>query len=383
VSASDGPQLVWTASTGRGRRPGFASRLLVAQSLVLGAMSLTAWVVASAVGPGIFHDHLDRAGVAHTPSESEHIEEAFASAMLLALAAALLIAIVLALAVTWYFSRRTQHSISRLAQAAAKVGAGDYGSRVPRPGLGGEFDQFADTFNALAERLEAVESTRRRMLADLAHEMRTPLATLEAHLEALQDGVRQLDEATFEVLTGSTERLRRLAQDIGAVSRAQEGELEIHLEPADPGDLVEAAAGAFRDRYREEGVALTTDVGTDVAVLADPSRMGQVLANLLENALRHTPAGGSVRIACRRTDRGVAIEVADTGEGIEPADLSRVFDRFYRADPARNSRHRGSGIGLTISKALVEAQGGNLSAHSDGPGQGARFTVNLPAAPAS
>ena len=169
----------------------------MAQSLVLVAMPLTAWVVASAVGPGIFHDHLDRAGVAHTPSESEHIEEAFASAMLLALTAALLIAIVLALVVTWYFSRRTQHSISRLAQAAAKVGAGDYGSRVPRPGLGGEFDQFADTFNSLAERLEAVESTRRRMLADLAHEMRTPLATLEAHLEALQDGVRQLDEATL------------------------------------------------------------------------------------------------------------------------------------------------------------------------------------------
>jgi two-component system sensor histidine kinase BaeS len=367
---------------GRGRRPGFAPRLLVAQALVLVAMSLTAWVVASAVGPGIFQDHLDRAGDAHTPSESEHIEEAFASAMLLAVTAALLIAIVLAMVVTWYFSRRTQRSISRLAQAAAKVGDGDYGSRVPRPGLGGEFDQFADTFNALAERLEAVESTRRRMLADLAHEMRTPLATLEAHLEALQDGVRRLDEATFEVLTGSTERLRRLADDIGAVSRAQEGELEIQLEPTDPGDLVEAAVGAWTDRYRDQGVALTADVDTDVAVLADPSRMGQVLANLLDNALRHTPEGGTVRITCRRSGQGVEIEVADTGEGIEPAHLSHVFDRFYRADPARNRSNGGSGIGLTISKALVEAHGGELSAHSEGPGLGARFVVRLPEAPA-
>jgi signal transduction histidine kinase len=212
--------------------------------------------------------------------------------------------------------------------------------------------------------------------------MRTPLATLEAHLEALQDGVRRLDEATFDVLAGSTERLRRLANDIGAVSRAQEGELEIHLEPADPGDLVEAATGACADRYRDKGVALTTDLGADVSVLADPSRMGQVLANLLDNALRHTPAGGSVRVSCRRTVRGVEIEVADSGEGIEPAHLSHVFDRFYRADPARNSRHGGSGIGLTISKALVEAQGGELFARSDGPGLGASFTIHLPEAPA-
>jgi signal transduction histidine kinase len=355
--------------------------LLVAQALVLVAMSLTAWVVASAVGPGIFHDHLDRAGVAHTASESEHIEEAFASAMLLALTAALLIAIVLALVVTWYFSRRTQRSIARLAQEAAKVGAGDYSSRLPRPGLGGEFDQFADTFNALADRLEAVESTRRRMLADLAHEMRTPLTTLEAHLEALQDGVRQLDEATFDVLTGSTDRLRHLAHDIGAVSRAQEGELEINLEPTDPGDLVDAATVASADRYHDKGVTLSTDVGTDVAVQADPSRMGQVLANLLDNALRHTPAGGTVRVSCRRAGGGVEIEVADTGEGIEPAHLPHVFDRFYRADPARNSSHGGSGIGLTISRALVEAQGGELSAHSDGPGLGASFVIRLPESP--
>jgi signal transduction histidine kinase len=216
------------------------------------------------------------------------------------------------------------------------------------------------------------------MLADLAHEMRTPLATLEAHLEALQDGVRELDEATFDVLAGSTQRLRRLADDVGAVSRAQEGELEIQLEPSDPGDLVEAATGACADRYRDAGVALSTDLGAGATVLVDPARMGQVLANLLDNALRHTPAGGTVQVSCRRADRGVEIEVADSGEGIEPAHLSHVFDRFYRADPARNSTDGGSGIGLTISKALVEAQGGELTAHSDGPGRGATFTVRLP-----
>jgi signal transduction histidine kinase len=144
---------------------------------------------------------------------------------------------------------------------------------------------------------------------------------------------------------------------------------------------VDAATVASADRYHDERVTLSTDVGTDIAVQADPSRMGQVLANLLDNALRHTPAGGTVRVSCRRAGGGVEIEVADTGEGIEPAHLPHVFDRFYRADPARNSSHGGSGIGLTISKALVEAQGGELSAHSDGPGRGASFVIRLPESP--
>lgn len=341
-------------------------------------MSLTAWIVASALGPGIFAEHLDRAGVEHTHDESEHVGEAFTSSLLLALLVALVIALVLALAVTWYFTRRVQRSISRVVTSAAEVAHGDYRSRVPRPGLGGEFDELADTLNALVARLEAVESTRRRMLADLAHEMRTPLATLEAHLEALQDGVRQLDDGTFAVLRSSTERLHRLAHDIGAVSQAQEGHLEIHPEPTDARQLVAAAVNAIGDRYREKGVTLETDVPQDLPVLADPPRMGQVLGNLLDNALRHTPAGGTVRVGCRAVDHATQIEVTDTGEGIAAHDLGHIFDRFYRADPARSRSRAGSGIGLTITKALVDAQGGEISVRSDGPGQGATFIVRLP-----
>lgn len=369
---------------GRGAgRPGFAARLLLAQALVLVAMSLTAWLVASGVGPGIFRDHLERGGVTHTPAESEHVEQAFADSLLLALLAALLIAILLALAVTLFLSRRVQVSIARVVASATEVAEGDYSSRIPRPGLGSEFDQLAGTFNALAERLDAVETTRRRMLADLAHEMRTPLATLDAHLEALQDGVRQLDTSTLAVLQGSTHRLERLAQDIGAVSRAQERDLEIRVEAAPLRHLVEVAHHAINGRYQEEGVTLHADVPGEIHVLADPTRLGQVLGNLLDNALRHTPPGGTVTTTCRAHDGWVEIEVTDTGEGIEAEHLGHVFDRFYRADPARSRSRGGSGIGLTISQALVEAQGGHIMARSVGPGRGASFVVRLPAAPPS
>ncbi len=365
--------------TGR-TRSGFAGRLLLAQALVLVAGALTTWLVATAVGPGIFHDHLDRAGIGHTASETQHVEEAFASALLVSLSVALLAAVVAALAVSWYFGRRVQRSISPVTTAASQVAAGRYDARVPDPGLGGEFATLADTFNALAERLGAVETTRRRMLADLAHELRTPLATIDAHLEAVEDGVRDLDHETLGVLRDSTHRLRRLAEDIGAVSRAEEGGLDIHPGPVDPAALADAAVDAASDRYTAKGVLLETRLRTRVRVLADPDRIGQVLTNLLDNALRHTPSGGAVTLTCDQVERWVQFTVADTGEGIPDEHLGHVFDRFYRVDTARDRVHGGSGIGLSIARTLVEAHGGGISVASAGSHRGATFTVRLPAA---
>ena len=359
--------------------PGFTTRLLIAQALVLMAGALTSWLVASAVGPAIFRDHLQRARVAHSAAETTHVDEAFAAALIISLLVALLASVLLALAVTWYFTRRVQRSITAVAATAAEIATGRYSSRVPSPGLGGGVDQLVDTFNQLAHRLDTTEITRRQMLADLAHEMRTPLGTLDAHLEALEDGVRELDEATLLVLRSSTHRLGRLAQDISAVSRAEEGNLEIRPVPLDPGDLIETAGQEARDNYRAKGVDLNEDVATDSRVLADPERMVQVLGNLLDNALRHTPQGGSVTLATKGVDdKWVEFVVQDSGEGIEPEHLSHVFDRFYRADTARNRENGGSGIGLAIAKALVEAHGGGISADSPGRGGGATFTVRLP-----
>lgn len=364
----------------RRARSGLGTRLLIGQALVVIAGALTTWVVASAVGPSIFHDHLQRAGVGHTPAETDHVEAAFASALLVSLSVALLAAVLAALGVSWYFSRRVQRSIAPVTAAASQIAAGRYAARVPDPGLGGDFTTLRRTFNALAARLAAVETTRRRILADLAHEMRTPLATIDAHLDAVEDGVRDLDHATLDVMRGSTGRLRRLAEDISAVSRAEEGDLDIRRQRVDAASLAEAAVRTARDRFADKGVRLEARVHTHDAVLADPDRIGQVLTNLLDNALRHTPPGGAVTLSCTSADPWVEYTVADTGEGIEPAHIDHVFDRFYRADTARDRDHGGSGIGLSIAKALVEAHDGAISVTSPGRGTGTSFTIRLPTA---
>ncbi|TQJ49288.1 HAMP domain-containing sensor histidine kinase [Phycicoccus sp. SLBN-51] len=370
--------------TGKRRwRGGLAARLLGAQALVLLAGAATAWVVASVVAPGIFHTHLQRAGVAHTAAETLHVERAFSDSLIIALAVALVTSVLMALAVTAYFTTRVQRSTAAVAQSAAAIADGQYGARVPSPGLGAEFDDLAGTINTLGQRLGDVETTRRRILADLAHEMRTPLASIEAHLEAVEDGVRDLDEPTLAVLREGTGRLRRLAEDISAVSRAEEGRLESRPVRTPPYLLVEAAVAAAADAYAAKGVALSVEGATTAAaVLVDRQRMGQVLGNLLDNALRHTPPGGAVYLRVHQPDPGwVELAVRDTGEGIAAEHLPHLFERFYRADPARGRANGGSGIGLTISRALVEAHGGGISATSAGPGQGATFTVRLPAAP--
>lgn len=362
---------------------GLSTRLLVAQAMVLLAGAATSWVVASVVAPGIFHDHLVEAGVGHSSAEAAHVEEAFGASLIISLGVALLTSVLMALMVTGYFTRRVQRSTTHVAQAASRIAEGQFSARVPSPRLGPEFDQLATTINDLAERLGDVEGTRRRILADLAHEMRTPLATIEAHLEALEDGVRTLDDSTLAALHGGTQRLHRLAQDISAVSRAEEGQLDSRPVPTRPRVLLEAAAAAAQDAYDAGRVRLTVDATRPLPdVHVDPERMGQVLANLLENALRHTPAGGAVHLTATRPDNHwVQLEVTDTGEGIAPEHLSHVFERFYRADPARRRQPggSGSGIGLTISRALVEAHGGGLSVDSAGPGQGSTFSIRLPA----
>ena len=369
------------AAAPRSRTGGLAPRLLTAQALVLAAGAATTWLVASAVGPGIFHDHLRQSGVGHTSTEAAHVEEAFGSALLIALGVALTAAVLLALGVTAFFTRRVQRSTSAVAASATQIADGHYGTRVPSPGLGAEFDQLATTINDLAQRLGDIETTRRRLLADLAHEMRTPLGSIEAHLEAIEDGLRDLDDGTLGVLRSNTTRLHRLAEDITAVARAEEGGLDIRPVPTPTRALVENAAAAARDGYAARRVSLTVDAGPAPTVLVDPDRLAQVLGNLLDNALQHTAAGGRVVVTVREPDpHWVQIAITDTGEGIDPVHLNHIFERFYRADPARGRVRGGSGIGLTISRALVEAHGGGLSAASDGRGHGAAFTIRLPVA---
>lgn len=361
--------------------PGFATRLAIAQALVLVAGAATLWIVANSVGPGIFHDHLQRAGVSLNPSELSHVEIAFGSALVLALGVALLISVPTALAATWFLSRKVHRSINAVTESAAQIATGAFHNRVARSGLGTEFDQLTTTINGLAERLDTVERTRRRMLADLAHEMRTPIATIGAHLEAIEDGVRSADTETLSVLRASNDRLGLLASDISTVSKAEEGQFEVTLEPVRAADLVATAIAASRARADGMDIELVEHLATETVVLADPVRMAQVLGNLLDNAIRHSPSGGSITVSCRQIDwRWVEISVTDEGDGIAPEHIGHVFDRFYRADTARNRSQGGSGIGLTITRALVGAHGGHISATSLGVGRGSTFTTRLPTA---
>ena len=365
------------------RTPGLAARLFVAQTLIAVVSAVTVWLVASAVGPPIFHSHLHRAAGNVTAETSQHVEDAFTSASAVSIGVALLASLAAALGVSAYVTRRITEPIARLAGAARQVAAGHYEVHVDRPALGTEFADLTGAFNAMADRLQTVESTRRRLLTDLAHEMRTPVSTLDAYLEGFQDGVVTGDPETLAMLRTQTARLTRLAEDVDAVSRAEEHRLDLHPVPVDPADILAIAADAARGRFTSAGVALTTRAAPRLPQLVvDPDRIGQVLGNLLDNALRHTPAGGEVTVTARSDQggRGVALVVTDTGDGIPAEHLPHVFERFYRVGRARDRAHGGSGIGLAIVKALTQAHGGSVTAASAGPDHGSTFTVALPAA---
>lgn len=363
-------------------RWGLAGRLLVALVIVLATAALTAWLVASAVGPGLFHEHMVRAGLEDQEEAVMHAEQGFRDASAVSLALALGAAAIASAAVSLVLARRIGRSLAAVSAAAARLGAGRYESRVPAAGLGAEFDDLADSFNAMAARLQESERLRARLLADVAHEVRTPVATIAGYLEAVEDGVQPMDEPTMTVLRDQAARLTRLAHDLAAVTHAEAGDLVLTLEPVTPHELLAATAGTWRERATAVGVHLVLQVDPDLEhVLVDRQRMGQVLDNLVANALHHTPDGGTVTLSATGGPEQVALCVSDTGEGIAPEHLPHLFERFYRADTARDRTHGGSGIGLAICKALTQAHGGTITATSDGPGAGARFVVTLAVVP--
>ncbi|MGV9803319.1 HAMP domain-containing sensor histidine kinase [Mycobacterium sp. NPDC003449] len=362
------------------RRPGIGVRLLLAQALVLAVGAVTIGVVAALVGPPLFREHLHRAGVSGDSAEQMHAEEAYVYATAISVGVALCVCVLAALVVTWYVTRRLQRSVTDVAQAATAIADGHYDSRVPPAHLGDDFDSLARSFNRMAQRLEAVDSTRRRLFSDLAHEIRTPVAVLEAYFEALEDGVRTLDPETVSMLRTQTHRLVRFADDAKALAQAEDSGATIHPVSVPVDAVIRTAVAAARDRFAAKGVAL--DVGVPQAALpdlwADPHRLGQVLGNLLDNALRHTPSGGRVTIGAAARDATVTLTVTDTGEGIAAEHLPHVFERFYRADTARDRDRGGSGIGLAIVKALVEAHHGRVRTESSSTGT--TFTITLPVA---
>ena len=342
----------------------------------------TAWVVAAGVGPAIFHAHMARAG-AVSPEVTVHAERAFRTASALSLALALAAATLTSVVVSIFLTRRITLSLSPVIAAARRVARRDYTARVPPVVMGAEFDELADAFNSMATDLGRIEATRTQMLGDLAHEMRTPIATLGAYLQAIAEGVEHADPPTLGMLRDQVGRLLRLSEDVALVTTVDEGRLTMRRTPTAITKIVTDAAAQAATRCAERGIDLDVrmaPITSGVMVDADADRLGQVLTNLLDNAVRHTLSGGAVRVMVDRVGARVRIVVADDGQGIPSEHLAHVFDRFYRVDSARDRAHGGSGVGLSIARAITEAHGGTITVHSDGPGRGAAFTIMLPVA---
>jgi two-component system, OmpR family, sensor histidine kinase BaeS len=253
--------------------------------------------------------------------------------------------------------------------------------RVPVEGRGAVAD-LAQSFNRMVDRLAAEERVRRQLFADVAHELRHPLAVLKGRLEALQDGVLPLEQAEILHLQDMVIGLSRLVDDVRDLSLADVGQLSLTLTPTDLGALVQEVSESLGPLAEDRTIALSVETPPLAPVTADRDRLRQVLVNLVTNALRYTPAGGSVGTATRDSGPDAVIEVWDTGPGIDPGSQDRIFDRFYRGDQARSRATGGSGLGLAIVRSLVELHGGSVSVRSpDGPAGGSRFIVRLPRRP--
>ncbi|MEU3856755.1 HAMP domain-containing sensor histidine kinase [Streptomyces sp. NPDC028722] len=239
---------------------------------------------------------------------------------------------------------------------------------------------LAEAFNGLTERRERLEAQRRAMVSDIAHELRSPLTNIRGWLEVVRDGVVDPDPALLDSLHEEALVLQRIIDDLQDLAAADAGTLRLHREPLRAGDLLDQVTAAHRVAAGTAGVVLRADADGAAWLDADPVRMRQALGNLVSNALRHTPAGGSVTLAARRDGDDVVLTVSDTGHGIPPEDLPRVFDRFWRAERSRSRRTGGSGLGLPIVRHLLAAHGGTAEAASE-PGAGAVFTLRLPGAP--
>jgi two-component system sensor histidine kinase BaeS len=268
--------------------------------------------------------------------------------------------------------RRMAAPIGEVMEAADRVAGGDYGARVQARGPD-EVRRLARSFNQMVERLEANEAQRQGLLADVAHELRTPLSVIRGNVEGMLDGLYPADEAHLAPVLEETAVMARLLDDLQTLSTAEAGVLRLHRERV----LVQDAVAAFRARADAAGVTLECRAADGVPELdVDPVRIGEVLANLLANAVRHTPRGGSVSVAVEPAVAGAAFTVADTGSGIDPADLPYVFDRFVKSADSG-----GVGLGLAIARSLVQAHGGTITAASQ-PGRGTTMRFTLPPAPA-
>ena len=362
------------------RRRGLATNLITAQVIVVAVGALTLALTATVVAPPLFRRHLSRAGITSAPVR-RHAEEAFVSTFTLSLAAATAAALLAAGVASWILVRQVSAPIEALARTADALAAGHLSTPPPGMGSSSELGRLSDAFSRMAIRLADTDASRSRLLSDLSHELRTPLATISAYIDGMQDDVLARDAQSWDTMRAQVSRLSRLTTDVRDAAAAQEGTLSLQPRVIDPARLAHDAVDAAAPRFATRGVHLSyAGPTTGLGVVGDPERLAQVLANLLDNALRHTPSGGHVTLGVRSAATHVLLVVTDDGDGIATDQLEAVFDRFHRGEPSRaTGDDHGSGLGLTIALAIVTTHAGTLVAASPGVGHGTTVTMSLPA----
>jgi histidine kinase len=297
---------------------------------------------------------------------------------------ATLAAFIAAVAVSIFISRQVTSPVRTMMTASRYIADGHYDQRVQvseTPGEGDELAQLAVSFNQMAEKLAQTENMRLQLIGDVSHELRTPLTAIKGSMEGLIDGVLPPNPETFQNIYQEADRLQRLVSDLQELSRIENNAVPLELESRNIIPLIESVAQRLQPQFQEKNIAIDISIHPSLPeVLIDQDRIAQVLINILGNALQYTPEGGRVSLTTEFFGKEIMIKVEDTGIGIPKEHLPHLFTRFYRVDKSRSRVGGGSGIGLTISKHLIEAQGGQIWAESQGNHKGSTFAFTLPIA---
>lgn len=322
-----------------------------------------------------------QAALQHGPDATTDLDASLHEAVNEIIAVAAIVAILAAVIVSVFTVRRIVTPLQAMIAGSQRIAGGDYHQRVPVASED-ELGALALSFNQMASALEQTDQRRLELIGNVAHELRTPLSSVRGTMEGLVDGVLPPDSETFLSVQREVARLQRLVQDLEELSRAEAGQISLTPRAVGVPELVMPAVDRLNPQFEDKEVVLQVDLAGNLpAACADPGRIIQVVLNLLGNALQYTPPGGHVNVRAWATGQELFIEVQDTGVGISGEHLPHIFERFYRVDKSRSRAGGGSGIGLTISRHIVQAHGGRLWASSPGAGLGSTFTFTLPIAP--
>jgi histidine kinase len=356
---------------------GLGPRLLISHLLAIGTATGTFIVTFRLLAPEVFGRRIQGTSGPNGPGGpggwGQQVRSTFESSVDTAILVSILVGAIAAAVVAWIMTRLLTRPVDDIRRTTHSLAQGNYEERVVEPAIT-ELGDLARDVNELAAALESTETARAQLVSDLAHELRTPLTSINGYVEGAADGVFSHDEMLAAV-TEETRRMRKLVDDLSLLSRAQEGVLALEMTDTDVTHLVGNVADRLRPQFESADVMLVV-TGERAIARVDPARLGQVLTNIIGNALGHTPAGGTVTVETTASRTGVVVKVSDDGEGIPEEDLPHVFDRFYRGTTTDRA---GSGIGLAIARSIIDAHGGVISARSAGPGTGATLTVELPA----